>query len=183
MGRGSDVHHDGEGAARAAEPGAPAPGALTSPVREPSRPQPPPPPPAAALDVERFLRVEQFRSHAVRDGGEMRLHLSPDGLGEVHVRVVVRADAVEAALYAQHDHTREALQQHRPVLEAALGRANLRLEGFTVGLGEHRHAPSDHSHAGTYQPPVIDAGVLAAPVPVQPAELLLGPERGLSLRI
>jgi hypothetical protein len=113
----------------------------------------------------------------------MRLQVSPDGLGPVEVRVVVRADAVQAALYAQHDAARDALETHRSSLETALGRAQLRLEGFTVGLGHHRQgAPADHHERGERWVgpggPVAVAGPSPTPVTDAPAR----PAAGLSLR-
>jgi hypothetical protein len=67
----------------------------------------------------------------------MRLEVATD-LGRVEVRVAVRADAVHANLFAQHDQAREMLETHRGMLAAALERSNLRLEGFSVGLGHHQ---------------------------------------------
>src|SRR5207244_1063448 len=67
----------------------------------------------------------------------------PEGDGRVEGRVEVRADAVHAALYAQQDHARDALVAHRPALEAALGRSHLKLETFSVGVGQHELGDSD----------------------------------------
>ena len=94
--------------------------------------------PDAVHQVERLVRLDELRPRPVHDGGDMRLELSPEGLGRIEVRVSVRDDGVQANLLAQQQHAREALELHRPALEAALGRSSLRLEGFTVGLGEHR---------------------------------------------
>src|SRR5207245_1298902 len=118
-----------------------------NPAREPARAEATAPDQQAArTDVERLMRLDELRPVRVRDGGEMRLELSPEGLGRVEVRVAVRADAVHAALYAQQDHARDALVAHRPALEAALGRSQLRLETFSVGLG--RHEPGDPRRHG-----------------------------------
>jgi len=100
--------------------------------------------PASTLpqDVERIIRLDALRSGGA-DNGEMRLELTTDELGRVDVRVAVRADAVHASLFASHDHAREALEAHRPSLEAALGRSHLRLEGFNVALGQQGRDSSD----------------------------------------
>ena len=97
----------------------------------------------AEHDVERLVRLDELRPVRVRDGGEMRMEVSPEGLGRVEVRVAVRADAVHATLYAQQDHARDALMAHRPALEAALGRSHLKLETFSVGVGQHELGDSD----------------------------------------
>jgi hypothetical protein len=176
-------------AARPADAPVPSPGAPAAGARELDQPEPRRAAPAPALDVERFLRVEQLRPRAVSDTGTMRIQLSSDGLGPVEVRVVVRADAVEAALWAQHDHAREALQSHRPALEAALGRANLRLEGFTVGLGGHRHGAGEDSAGGAERgvlgrlgAAVPAAGVRQDPITSLGSGLDPGPWHSLSLR-
>lgn len=96
--------------------------------------------PTPLRDVEEMVRLSSLRSAgSLRDGGEMRLHLSPEGMGNVEVRVMVRNDAVHASLVADQDGARQALQASRPSLEAALQRSSLRLEGFTVDMGFQQH--------------------------------------------
>jgi len=126
------------------------------------------PAPAPAGDVERLVRLDELRPLRVRDAGEMHIELSPEGLGHIEVRVAVRADAVHASLYANQDHARETLEAHRPSLEAALGRSNLRLEGFSVGLGQHqrgRDLSGDEAGARPLPPPAPVAAGLLAPIP------------------
>src|SRR5207253_9818665 len=131
-----------------ADPSGPSSLPPPAPARESARaeatgPEPPAARTGAEGDVERLMRLDQMRPVRVRDGGDMRLEVAPEGLGRVEVRVAVRADAVHAALYAQGDHARDALMAHRPALEAALGRSQLRLETFSVGLGQHELGDSD----------------------------------------
>ena len=126
----------------------------------------------AEHDVERLVRLDQLRPVRVRDGGEMRMEVAAEGLGRVEVRVAVRADAVHATLYAQQDHARDALVAHRPALEAALGRSHLKLETFSVGVGQHELGDSDrrtpqsepaHDEPGPRRPssPSVAAGAPA----------------------
>src|SRR5438445_4501620 len=140
----------------------------------------------AEHDVERLVRLDELRPVRVRDGGEMRMEVSPEGLGRVEVRVAVRADAVHATLYAPQDHARDALVAHRPALEAALGRSHLKLETFSVGVGQHELGDSDrrtpqsepaHDEPGPRRPssPSVAAGA-PAPTLTPPAS------GGLSLR-
>src|SRR5262249_37499739 len=131
--------------APSADPSRPAPlppdlpqaagGATATPAREAGHQMLTPRDVAQAPDVERFVRLGQ-QLHTGRDSGEMRLELSREGLGQVEVRVVVRADAVHATLYAQQDHARQMLAANRPALAEALGRSQLRLEGFSVDIGQ-----------------------------------------------
>jgi hypothetical protein len=87
----------------------------------------------------------------------------------------VRDDVVHATLYASHDHAREALAAHRPELEAALGRSHLRLEGFNVGLGQHRENEPREPRPALSAPPVA---VAREPRPLETAALA----GGLSVR-
>ena len=139
----------------------------------------------AEHDVERLVRLDELRPVRVRDGGEMRMEVSPEGLGRVEVRVAVRADAVHATLYAQQDHARDALMAHRPALEAALGRSHLKLETFSVGVGQHELGDSDrrtpqsepaHDEPGPRRP----SGSVAAAAPA--TTLTPAASGGLSLR-
>jgi flagellar hook-length control protein FliK len=108
----------------------------------------------------------------------MRLEVSPEGLGPIEIRVAVRADAVQASLWTQQDHTRAALEAHRPMLADALGRSSLRLEEFTVGVGQHHHAAPDDDRTPRRWANPLAAESAAAPTtthaPVR--------ARGLSLR-
>jgi flagellar hook-length control protein FliK len=100
--------------------------------------------PAPSVDVDRLLAAHEARPARMHDDGAMRLQVEHEKLGPIDVRVAVRDHGVHADLLASHGDAREALVTNRPSLEAALGRANLRLEGFTVGLGQHhdpQHAP------------------------------------------
>jgi flagellar hook-length control protein FliK len=131
--------------------------------------------------VERLVRLDEMRPMGRHDRGEMRLELAPDGLGPIEVRVSVREDAVHASLWAHHDQARETLAANRPALEAALERSQLRLEGFTVGLGEHRR---DEQGEGTRDGgrPAAFASAAAATAASAPPTIRPTWGAGLSLR-
>lgn len=122
------------------EPSPSAPRATVVPVERPLDPP-------ALRDVERLVQLDAQRPVVVRDGGEMRVTIEPQGLGHVELRIAVDANAVHATLTASHEHARDMLSQHRPQLEAALERSQLRLEGFNVNLGQH-HQPRDPGEMG-----------------------------------
>ncbi|TMA40184.1 MAG: flagellar hook-length control protein FliK [Deltaproteobacteria bacterium] len=188
LGEVSEPKRSGSGA----DPSGPSSLPPPAPARESARaeatgPEPPAARTGAEGDVERLMRLDQMRPVRVRDGGDMRLEVAPEGLGRVEVRVAVRADAVHAALYAQGDHARDALMAHRPALEAALGRSQLRLETFSVGLGQHELG--DPGRQGAQAEPMPDetparSGPRSAPVPAAAPATALEPaaSRGLSLR-
>jgi hypothetical protein len=158
------------------EQGAPAP--LPPSARGEGRPPHLAAEPEPTASVDRVLRFEEVRVARARDGGEMRLEIASDGLGPVEVRVHVRADAVHATLWAEDDRAREALAAHRQVLEDALGRSHLRLEGFTVGTGDRREAPADDPRPERAGPAPLPTP-RAAHEPAAAAAPALG---GLSLR-
>lgn len=107
--------------------------------------------PTPLRDVEEVVRLASLRGGgAPRDGGEMRLHVASDSLGNVEVHVSVQQDSVHATLLADHDHARQALQASRSSLEAALQRSSLKLEGFTVDVGS-QHQQQQQSQ-GRQQP-------------------------------
>ena len=188
LGEVSEPKRSGSGA----DPSGPSSLPPPAPARESARTEASASEPSAAhtgaeRDVDRLMRLDQLRPVRVRDGGDMRLEVSPEGLGRVEVRVAVRADAVHAALYAQQDHARDALVAHRPMLEAALGRSQLRLESFSVGLGQHELG--DPGRQGAHAEPAHDetpaqSATRSAPVPAAAPSVALEPaaSRGLSLR-
>jgi flagellar hook-length control protein FliK len=126
---------------------------------------------AALLDTSRPLG-------RLADGGEMRLEIAPEGLGPIEIHVAVRADGVQASLWTQQDHARAALEANRPLLAHALERSSLRLEEFTVGVGQHHHAAHDDDRT-----PRRWANPLASE-PASASTPILAPvrTRGLSLR-
>jgi len=73
---------------------------------------------------------------AVRTGdNSIRLVLSPPDLGHLDVRVVERADGVTVTLAAESSDARDLLQQHLPVLRAALEARDVRVDRLDVTQG------------------------------------------------
>lgn len=136
-------------------------------------------------EIARLLDIEPVRSARLGSDGELRVAVHRDGLGHVEVRVRVEEQAVHAALLADHERAREVLTGHRPLLEAALGRQNLRLEGFSVEVGYH---PQDRPRGGRerFEPapaaPVRStlAAVVTAARHTEPARQVAG---GLDLHV
>ncbi len=136
-------------------------------------------------DAESLLAGASLRPSRLPDGGEMRLEVTREGLGQVEVHVSVRHDSVHAALFAEQDQTREALATQRPALEAALGRQQLRLEGFTVGMGQHQQRGEYPPHPGQSAPVPTGAGPreMSSVTPsATTSEPACRPGGGLSLR-
>ena len=109
--------------------------------------------------------------------------MTPEGLGPVEVRVVVRADGVHATLLANHDQAREALTAGRPSLEAALERSNLRLEGFTVDVGQqHQQSEAEQQRGASAATAWLRANGFEAPATTSPLGVSVAAAQGLSLR-
>lgn len=105
---------------------------------------------AATLRAEQALEAEREYGSVVgrlRDNGEMRLALRPQGLGELEVRVAVRDGGVRANVAAAHEEARQLLASQRHDLEIALHRYNLRLDGFSVDVGGRDGKPSAQQEA------------------------------------
>jgi hypothetical protein len=125
-----------------------------------------------APDVERLLALHDARPQRVRDDGAMRLELEHEQLGPIAVRVAVRDHGVRAELTASHEHARDTLVAGRPSLEAALDRANLRLDAFDVQTGGQHQRPFAERDARlppalTPSPAPIRARSATTPEPVR----------------
>jgi hypothetical protein len=141
--------------------------------------------------VEQALRAESERGVVtrLRDNGEMRLAIRPNGLGELEVRVAVRESSVHASIATQHEEARQVLNSQRSDLEAALQRNNLRLDSFSVDVGGREarsfvRQDSPHAEPGPWHhglptgEPEHDA---KRPMPPADLDAVLG--GGLSLRV
>jgi flagellar hook-length control protein FliK len=182
------THHDASGNGHreggqppAAEAELPAPATVPfhAPLREDARTE------APRLEAPMPRAPEPPEPPHTTSRSEMRLEVASDDLGKVEVRVVVRADGVHATLVAGQDHAREALAQHRSSLEEALGRAQLRLDGFTVGAGPNDGRGQHERFDRSGLPTATQAGTpigLAAAATTAPPTTGLSPGKGLSLR-
>ncbi|MEZ5284215.1 MAG: flagellar hook-length control protein FliK [Vicinamibacterales bacterium] len=102
------------GAAQAQAAGGPAPGAPPAEVELPDQ------------------IVQSLRLQVGRGGGEARVQLKPDYLGELNVRVTVENGVVTARLEAQVPAVREWIERHEASLRQALGDQGLKLETLVV---------------------------------------------------
>lgn len=89
-----------------------------------------PPVPAEAGLADQI--VHSLHLHATAGGGEARVQLRPEYLGEVTVRVVVEHGMVSARLEADTPSVREWIDRHAVSLRDALGEHGLTLQELTV---------------------------------------------------
>lgn len=79
---------------------------------------------------------------AEQGGGEVRLRLSPEGLGPVEIRLHLDGDRVDLAMHASLAETRQALEQALPKLREMLAQGGLQLGQADVGQHPaHEHKP------------------------------------------
>jgi hypothetical protein len=92
------------------------------------------PAPVAAQDEPELPDqiVQSLRLHATSGGGEARVQLRPEYLGELTVRVVVEDGVVTARLEAERPAVREWIERHEVMLRQALGEHGLTLDVLSV---------------------------------------------------
>lgn len=122
-----------EGAAPAAEPGTPA---------------------AGMTETQHVLDqvVEAMEVLARDDGHEVRLHLRPPELGELHIRMDVHQDTVRLAVAAEHEHVTELLRSHLSGLREALIQRDIRVDQALVWTGTSADSPWSGRGGGQGQP-------------------------------
>ena len=115
--------------------------------------------PEAAQQVVRAVleRVEQ-------GGGEARLHLRPENLGEVVIRVHTDGDHVRVEIHADRPEAAQLLREHAVNLSSMLGKQGLNLGDVWVGLGGQQAGGSQNGqqpqHAGGNRPGSSDFAAL-----------------------
>jgi hypothetical protein len=102
--------------------------AVATPLARSGEPRTPASEPTLADQI-----VQSLRLHATSGGGEARVQLRPEYLGEVTVRVVVEHGTVSARLEADVPAVREWVERNELSLRQALGEHGLTLESLSVG--------------------------------------------------
>lgn len=108
---------------------------------------------AAVGDVEgaeapmSISRLPQEITRLVREeGGEVRIELSPDGLGEISIRISLGADGeVSIEIEADNDRTATVLGRLHESLEASLRNEGIELDSFDVNHGADPDGHDDGS--------------------------------------
>ena len=76
--------------------------------------------------------VQAIRLHAIQGGGEARVRLRPEYLGEVVIAVKVEHGVVTASVHAATAEVRQWTQANEPLLRQALVEQGLHLERLTI---------------------------------------------------
>jgi|GEM_PF-5456795 len=100
------------------------------------------------LDLSGIKKPDQFREvlmgevgtgvsqHALKGGGEMRLVLNPDDMGEVKVKVSTKNGKVEVQVTAENKDVAQVIRGGSKDLEASLKEQNLSLSKFEVTVSD-----------------------------------------------
>jgi len=114
------------------------------------------PPAAPPSDAELPDQIVQsLRLQAIQGGGEARVHLRPEYLGELTVRVQVQNGVVTARLEAEVPAVREWIERHEVSLRQALGEHGLTLEALIISdkaEGEESFARDPHQEQDPRDP-------------------------------
>jgi hypothetical protein len=80
------------------------------------------------------------------NGGEMKIHLRPEGLGELHVKVTTQGQQVGLQIQASDENAKKILQDSMNTLKESLASQNLSLAKVDVSIA-HAFAGGDSSHS------------------------------------
>ena len=82
-------------------------------------------------------------------GGEMKVQLNPQNLGQVHLKVTVEEGKVNVQMITESEQAKKVLESGMRELKADMAQNNLRLDGLKVDLS---HNPSSDFKQGQDQP-------------------------------
>lgn len=91
-----------------------------------------------------------IRSFEQQGGGEIRVKLNPDNLGELSVRVVARGGQVGLEIRASDENAKKVIEESIDALKESLSTQNLNLARLDVAVGQ-AHASGDSGSQGAGQ--------------------------------
>jgi len=89
-------------------------------------------------------------AQAVKGGGEMKLIIHPDNLGELKLKVSTKNDQVEVRVIADNDQVVGMLKKSAEELRSALSHQNLTLAKFDVNIADHTVNATSHTQNGQF---------------------------------
>jgi flagellar hook-length control protein FliK len=174
---------------------------LGAPVRTTSGPEPraaaaPQPHEASQsvhVDQARLVqRVARAFRTVSKDGGSIRLRLSPPELGSVRLEIAVRHGAMTARVEAETTTARNLLLDNLPALRDRLAQQDVKIKQFDVGLMDqspgglpHQTADQTTSHyrGATGNAPPPSGGGDRDPQPTSPRAMVNRPGEGTRLNV
>ena len=80
----------------------------------------------------------------------MRVHLKPEQLGDLHLKIVEENGILSAHLQAQSNQVRQILEASLPRLSQQLEEAGVKLDKLTISLGQNPSFSGQESREGGY---------------------------------
>jgi flagellar hook-length control protein FliK len=88
--------------------------------------------------IENFDEVIQKASYMAKDGGgEMKIQLRPDGLGQVDLKVTVNNGTVNVEMIAENAETKKLLEGGLDSLKHSLSSGKVNVEAIKVDIGNN----------------------------------------------
>ena len=112
----------------------------------------PKPAPQAQLPEAARQVIRAVVERAEQGGGEARLHLRPENLGEVTIRVQTDGDHVRVEIRADRPEAAQLLREHSVELSNMLGNQGLNLGNLSVGLGGQQAGGSQNEQPQSAAP-------------------------------
>jgi hypothetical protein len=98
------------------------------------------------LSHEAVANVASGIKNLGANGGEMKIHLRPEGLGELHVKVTTQGQQVGLQIQASDENAKKILQDSMSTLKESLASQNLSLAKVDVSIA-HAFSGNDAGHS------------------------------------
>ncbi|MCC6278008.1 MAG: flagellar hook-length control protein FliK [Oligoflexia bacterium] len=89
--------------------------------------------------------LNQAQLMAQKGGGEMKMTLKPDHLGEIQLHVAVDGNQVEVKMATQNSHTKQLIESHASELRHGLASQNFSMEKLDVTVGDRNNGSFNQS--------------------------------------
>lgn len=113
--------------------------------------------------IQQVAQTLSLKRLDIRKGGEgVILKLEPKEFGALKIEVRTNQEMVSAEITTQHPHVREILEKNQSLLEDALSRLGLRVDQFSVNVGDFGNR-MDSPNDG-WRDDELDAGYTVSPL-------------------
>jgi len=122
------------------------------PLKTASSAQPPQRPEVHFAETNHPAIVSEIQGKLLPNGGSMDIHLTPQDLGSVHVRVEVRDGSITATFQAADDQTAKLLSHSLSDLKTSLEAQGITVEKLHVTHAPHDQQPSQNNNTNNRDP-------------------------------
>jgi flagellar hook-length control protein FliK len=93
--------------------------------------------------------MNQAKYMIQKGGGESKIQLNPEGLGEIHMKVSVKDGKVDLQIATQTHEAKKLVESSMHELKDSLSQKNLGMEAVKVDVGNHLAGDKHHSDQQT----------------------------------